>query len=370
LLAVLQTDAIATGRTPWRGGLITFVRDDVQTGSPTPRQTRESQMAKVLLLDNTDRSFPGYADAADVLTGGGHQLVDPGGRLVPEDEVVSLIGDADGVIVGGVHPLHAREIDAAPRLRHIVRAGIGLDKIDVATASTRGISVTNTAGSNAASVADHTFALILGLLRDLVRFNHKIRGGTGWVRRPLLGQLEGQRIGVVGVGNVGRAVVRRAAAGFGMDVIGHDLVPDPSLEREYRLRYTSLHDLLATCPIVTLHVPLTPLTANLIGDRELAIMPRGGVLVNTARGGILDEEALVRALSTGHLAGAGIDAWRVEPAEHSELFALPNVLATPHVGGNSPVSSYNARVWAAERICAALSASPQAADRAIGDGRR
>lgn len=317
-------------------------------------------MSTVLLLDNTDRSFPGYTDAADVLTSRGHRLVDPGGRLLPEDEVLSLIGDVEGVIVGGVHPLNAREIDAAPGLRHIVRAGIGLDIIDVATASARGISVTNTAGSNAASVADHTFALILGLLRNLVRFNHEVRAGTGWAHRPLLGQLEGQRIGVVGVGNIGGAVVRRAAAGFGMEVIGNDLVTNRDLEREYRLRYTSLDDLLATCPIVTLHVPLTPLTANLIGDRELALMPSAGVLVNTARGGIVDEEALARALSTGHLAGAGIDAWRVEPAEHSELFAFPNVLATPHVGGNSPVSSYNARVWAAERICAALD-SPEAA---------
>jgi D-3-phosphoglycerate dehydrogenase / 2-oxoglutarate reductase len=315
--------------------------------------------ARVLLLANTPRSFPGFDESAAMVAEAGHELIDPGARYVPQDEVASLIEDVDAAIVGGTHELRETALRHAGRLKVIVRQGIGVEHLDVDVATELGIVVSNTAASNADSVADHTFAILLALLRDVIRHDAETRRGHGWDHRPPLAQLAGRCIGVVGTGNIGRGVVRRAAAGFGMSVVCFDPFPDHSLVDEYGARYAPLDELLATADVVSLHVPITPETRGMIGARELALMKADAVLVNTARSQIVVTADLAQALRSGRLAGAAIDAWSPEPCAESELFSLRNVVVTPHVGGNSVQSSIKARTWSVRNMLEALDGRPR-----------
>jgi phosphoglycerate dehydrogenase-like enzyme len=329
----------------------------MSTGSPGP--VASPAAARILLLANTPRTFPGFDESAEMIAAAGHVLIDPGARWVPQDEVATLIGDVDAVIVGGTHELHAAPLRQAGRLKVIVRQGIGIDHMDVDVATELGIVVSNTAGSNADSVADHTFAILLALLRDVVRHDAATRAGHGWDHRPPLGQLAGRTMGVVGTGNIGRGVVRRAAAGFGMSVLCFDPIPNAALAETYGARYVPLDELLARSDVVSLHIPITPETRGLIGARELALMKPDAILVNTARSQVVDTAALADALRARRIAGAAVDAWHPEPATESELVGLPNVVVTPHVGGNSVQSSYNARTWSVRNLHEALAGQPR-----------
>jgi D-3-phosphoglycerate dehydrogenase len=315
-------------------------------------------MARILMLSNVARSFPGFAEARAALVAAGHEVIDPGARFLPQEEVAGLIGEIDGVLVGGTHQLREPALVAAARLQVIVREGIGIDNIDVDVATSLGIVVGNTAGSNAESVADHAFGLMLAIVRRLFFLDEETRKGRGWEHRPPLEQIAGKTIGVVGTGNVGSAVIRRAA-GFGMGILGNDLAPNPRLEADYGVRYVPLDQLLLSADIVTLHVPLTGLTRGMIGEAELAQMKPSALLINTARGEVVDSAAVADALRDGRLGGVGIDAWSSEPVVDSELFAIPGVIATPHVGGNSTQSSFNARTWGARNLLLALDGRPR-----------
>jgi D-3-phosphoglycerate dehydrogenase len=310
------------------------------------------------MLSNISRSFPGFREAREALDAAGVEVVDPGGRFVPPEEVAEAIADVDGVLIGGTHQLRAPALRAARQLAVVIREGIGVDNIDVDEATALGIIVGNTAGSNADSVADHTFALVLALVRDLFRIDREMRAGRGWEHRPPLGQIAGKTIGVVGTGNVGSGVVRRAA-GFGMTILGHDIAPNPALVSAYGLRYVDLPTLLKSADVVTLHVPLTEATRHMIDAQALRLMAPGALLINTARGEILDQDALHAALADRSLGGAAIDAWPDEPVSTSPLFDLPNVVVSPHVGGNSTQSSINARTWGARNLLLALAGQPR-----------
>jgi D-3-phosphoglycerate dehydrogenase len=325
----------------------------------SPGQPVGSTTARILLLIKTPRSFPVFEESAAMLAAAGHEVIDPGARFVPQEEVADLIPDVDGVIVGGAHELRAIALRRAVKLKVVAVQGIGVDHVDMAVATELGIVVSNTAGSNADSVADHTFAILLALLRDVVRHDATTRAGRGWDDRPPLGQLAGRSMGVVGTGNIGRCVVRRAAAGFGMTVLACDPYPDQRLVEAFGVRYVPLDELLANADVVTLHVPILPETTGLIGERELALMKPGAVLVNTSRSQVVDTAALAEALRRGRLAGAAIDAWSPEPCRESELFDLRNVVVTPHLGGNSVESSLRARTWSVRNLLDALAGHPR-----------
>jgi D-3-phosphoglycerate dehydrogenase len=243
---------------------------------------------------------------------------------------------ADGVIVRSGTRITAELLEEPGKLRAVVRAGVGVDNIDVAAATRRGIVVMNTPGGNTVSTAEHTITLLLALARRLPAADATLRQGK-WERNKFVGtQLAGKTLGVVGLGRVGREVARRAA-GLDMKVLGFD--PFLSPDRAGQLGIESVSDLdslLPRCDFLSVHTPLTDETRHLIGAAQLARMRRGARILNCARGGIIDETALVDALTSGHLAGAALDVFLQEPPPPDHpLLKLPNVVLTPHLGAST-----------------------------------
>ncbi len=248
-----------------------------------------------------------------------------------EDALAPLVADIDAWIVRGATKVTRRLIGAAPRLRWIARAGAGLDNIDVAAAKERGIAVLNVPGANAVAVAELVFGLLLGLMRKIPAADASLRRGE-WEKSRFQGrELRGKTLGIVGLGKIGRAVAKRAQA-FEMTCVGHDPLVSEADARALGVEPVSFEALLARADIVTLHAPMTPDTKGLIGAAQIARMPKGAILVNAARGALVDEAALVAALRSGHLAGAALDVFAEEPPTDGTLVNLPNVVATPHVG--------------------------------------
>lgn len=246
------------------------------------------------------------------------------GRKLTEDEAIENLRDNVIGLIAGLEPLNARVLDAAPSLKAIARVGIGLDTVDLAAANARGIEVFNTPEPPAQAVAELTIGHILGMLRNISRVDRAIRLGE-W--KGQFGQLlAGKTVGVVGFGRIGRKVTELLVP-FGVDVIAHD----PITPNAPGIRFVDLSTLLATSDIVTLHVPYTMDNHHMIGGKEMASMKKGAFLVNIARGGLIDEDALWSSLNSGHLAGAALDCFEVEPYA-GPLKDLDNVVMTAHMG--------------------------------------
>lgn len=294
------------------------------------------------------------------------------GRLVLEDAGVNVVStqpyiDRQGVIeVMRVHRpdavivrlladlLGPEEMRAGGQLRHIAKHGVGTNDIDVKAATALGIPVSMTTGSNGHSVAEHALALIMALVKDLPRQDALIRDGI-WDKNQYKGrELRGQRLGLVGFGFIGQTLARMAGA-IGMIVSAVDPHAPDHAFLDGITRETDLDTLLASSDVVSLHCPLTPETQNLIDARRIGLMKRGAFLINTARGEVVDEKALVSALEDGHLAGAGLDSFAVEPpGTENPLFQLSNTLVTPHVAGVTLDAKRAVSVMSAENVLAAL----------------
>lgn len=246
-------------------------------------------------------------------------------------DLIAALPDAEGLLVSNQTPVDAGVLEAAPRLRVLSGFGVGYDLFDVATATTRGVAVCNTPNVLNDAVADLTLALILALSRRLIENATYAR--DGWPARlpppPLGWDLRGKTLGIVGMGRIGQAVAHRARA-FGMRIRWFDVRTDAGDPEE---RAPSLADLLAQADVVTLHVDLNPSTAGLIGERELALMKPTAVLVNTSRGAVVDQPALVAALRAGRIAGAALDVLETEPPTPDDpILRTPNLILLPHVG--------------------------------------
>jgi D-3-phosphoglycerate dehydrogenase len=269
-------------------------------------------------------------------------------------ELAEIIGDYHAVVVRSATTIDADLIAAADRLQVIARAGIGIDNIDVNAATARGIIVCNAPQSNTVSAAEHTMALLLSLVRRIPSADHSLRGGA-WERSAFQGvELHGRTLGVMGLGRVGTLVAQRCAA-FGMKLVAYD--PYVSAERAAHLGaelVSSPHQLCEVADIVTVHLPRTPDTVGIVGAAELAALGPEGMLVNTARGGIVDEAALAQALTDGTLGGAALDVFATEPTTESPLFTLPNVVVTPHLGASTQQAQDKAGVMVAESVDLAL----------------
>jgi phosphoglycerate dehydrogenase-like enzyme len=251
-------------------------------------------------------------------------------------EVVKFMADARAGIVS-TDPFDASVFEACPKLQVLARVGVGTDAIDLSAATRAGVAVTITPGVNASTVADHTLAMILACGRRLLENDRSVRDGL-WERGGKLSgtDLTGATVGIIGLGEIGRAVAQRLR-GFDVRILGTDL-PGVALEGIDRVE---LDELLSVSNVVTLHVPLLPSTRQLIGARELALMRRDAILINTSRGDVVDEAALVAALEERGIAGAGVDVFAREPPDGSALLKLPNVVLSPHVAGISVSSQQN-----------------------------
>ncbi len=262
----------------------------------------------------------------------------PLGRWYTEDELIKDLKDVDAVLAGGDR-YTARVIESAQKLKIIARVGVGYDNVDLATATRRGIYVTWTPIPELArSVAEEAFALILSVLRRIPQLDRHVREGEYDVEGMASNVLEAYplTIGIIGLGRTGVEVARRAK-GFEMNILYYDIIRKQDLERECDIQYVTLEGLLKNSDIVTIHTPLTPETRGLIGEKEISLMKKGAIIVNTSRGQIIQEEPLYKALVEGKLGGAGLSVLSQEPPTPSSPFyklgdKLPNVVLLPHIG--------------------------------------
>lgn len=247
-----------------------------------------------------------------------------------EDAAVDSLAAADGIFVR-IGYLGARLIANLPRLKVITLHGVGVDQVNLSAAAARGIPVTNVPGANAQAVAEHTIGLMLAVLRHTPFADTQMRRGA-WATARLLGEgLEGKTLGIVGLGNIGRRVAALGQA-FGMTVIAHS--PRVTVS-PLGITMMELAPLLAAADVVTLHAPLNPETERLLSASRLSLMKPTAILINTARGALVDERALAEALSAGRLAGAGLDVNKEPPDASSPLLGLSNVVLTPHIGSST-----------------------------------
>lgn len=243
-------------------------------------------------------------------------------------QLLEHMADTDALIAG-LETIDASIMDAAPRLKVISRYGVGVDRVDVAAAKERGIAVTITPGANGDSVADLAVALMLGAARHIAEMDQSVRAGNQI--RPQGVEMYGKTLGLVGAGRIGQGVARRCR-GFKMNVLAHDIHQDREFMDETGAEYVPLDELLRRADFITIHSPLTEETRNMISGPQFRLMKRDAILVNTARGGIVDEEALYEALSTGRIRGAALDAAVKEPPYDSPLLRCQNCIFTPHAG--------------------------------------
>jgi len=281
---------------------------------------------KVVVTDAETKNLPIERNAVERI--GGCLTV---GDCTREEDVIELAKDADAILYDYA-PMTARVIDALERCRVIVRYGVGLDRIDLSAAEAKGIEVRYLPGWSAEEVSDHVIAFVFALARKLLPLDRWVRGGGwGYGGEQNTLRIVGKRIGLVGLGAIARRVAAKANA-LRMDVLAHDPFVEPCVFQEAGVRPASLDELLAGSDFVSLHVPLTDATAGMIGEKTLRQMKEGAFLINTARGGIVDEPSLVEALRSGRLAGAGLDVFTDEPPrEDSPLFDLSSVILTPHM---------------------------------------
>ncbi len=250
---------------------------------------------------------------------------------VTEDHLAELIKDVDGLITG-LEKVTPKVLENANRLKVISAGGVGFDHIDLDAATAKGIAVCNCAGCNNRSVAELAFGMMLSLSRQIYQSDRAMRNGEwGRFTGP---ELWGKTIGIVGLGRVGKSVAQ-LAKGFGMQILSNDIAWDIAYADEHGISYVPLDRLLQESDYVTLHTPLTPWTHNLIDERELGLMKPTAYLINTARGPVVKEDALCKALEQGRIAGAGLDVFVVEPTNDCAFREFDNVIITPHIGGSS-----------------------------------
>ncbi|MDB5352936.1 MAG: lactate dehydrogenase-like oxidoreductase [Planctomycetota bacterium] len=286
-------------------------------------------MPNVLIGSGPIRNQPG--PFRDRLIAAGLTPVDMPGHLpLSGADYRTILPEIDAVLAGG-EPLSAESIAVAPRLRAIARTGVGYDSIDLAAARARKIAVTITPGTNQESVAEQAFGLILGVMRRIARNDRILRAG-GW-DRELVPPLRGKTLGLVGLGRIGQAMVPRGVA-FQMKIVAYEPIPNPEFDAKWGIRRVTMRELLAESDIVSLHLPLTTQTHGLFHREVFSLMKSGAFFINTSRGGLVIEDDLYEALTSGHLRGAGLDVFDPEPPSPANpLLHLPNVVSSPHVGG-------------------------------------
>ena len=258
-------------------------------------------------------------------------VFNPHEKPLGEDELIPLLSGCEGFIAG-LDFVTRKVIESAPRLEVISRYGVGVDRVDLAAAKEKGVTVCNTPGVNANAVADLTFALLLCIARRVPLLDRETKNGK-WLRSTGF-ELYGKTFGILGLGAVGKAAAQRAK-GFSMKILAHD----PFINKEYAeangINAASFDDVIAQSDFLSLHLPLTDETRNILSGEAMKRMKKGAVIINTARGGLVDENAAYELLKSGHLGGLGLDAFETEPPGPSPLYTLDSVVITPHTGAHT-----------------------------------
>jgi D-3-phosphoglycerate dehydrogenase / 2-oxoglutarate reductase len=267
--------------------------------------------------------------------------------------LLAALADADAVIVRSATQVDAEAIAAAPRLKVIARAGVGLDNVEVPAATARGVMVVNAPTSNIVSAAEQAVALLLAVARNTASASTALKAGE-WKRSKYTGvEIQGKTVGVVGLGRIGVLFAQRIAA-FGTRLIAYDPYVQPARAAQLGVRLVGLEELLRESDFISIHLPKTPETLGLIGAKELALVKPEVRIVNAARGGLIDEQALADAIAEGRVAGAGVDVYAKEPCTASPLFAFENVVATPHLGASTHEAQDKAGLAVARSVKLAL----------------
>jgi len=270
-------------------------------------------------------------------------------EITPE-QIAEKIGNFQVVVVRGRTKLSRELIEKADKCKIIARVGVGLDNIDQEAAKEKNIRVINAVEGAITAVAELVIGLMLSMAREIPRADREIRNGN-WIKKELMGsELKGKYLGIVGLGNIGKRLGRLARA-LNMNIIGYDVVPiDDEFSKEVGLMKADLDTLLSSADYVSLHVPLLDSTHHMINAEKLKMMKNTARIINTSRGGVIDEEALYNSLKDGSLAGAALDVFEVEPATENKLITLPNFIATPHIGAQTKEAQLLAANIIAEKI--------------------
>lgn len=303
--------------------------------------------------------------AADGISPKGIELLQKEFEVVVKDkisaeELLEIIPEFDALMVRSASKVTAEVIEKAEKLKIIGRAGVGVDNIDIPAATAKGIIVINSPGGNTIAATEHTMAMMLSMSRNIPIANETMQKGE-WNRKKYVGvELRGKTLGVVGLGRIGSGVAKRAQA-FDMDIIAYDPYVTEDRAKALDVKIGTLEEVIKAADFITVHMPLTPDTKGMIGYEEMKQMKKGVRLVNCARGGIIDEEALARAVKEGIVAGAAIDVFTSEPipADHP-LIGVPGIVLTPHLGASTVEAQIGVSVDVAEGIWAALHGEPVA----------
>lgn len=298
-------------------------------------------MPKVLISDKMD------PQAAQIFRDRGVEVDEITGKT-PE-ELKAIIGQYDGLAIRSATKVTKDIIDAATNLKVIGRAGIGVDNVDIPYASSKGIVVENTPFGNSITTAEHAIAMMFAVARQIPAADASTQAGK-WEKSKFMGvELTGKTLGIIGAGNIGSIVASRAL-GLKMKVIAYDPFLTPERAVDMGVEKVDLETLLARADFITLHTPLTDQTRNILSRENLAKTKKGVRIVNCARGGLVDEAALKEGLESGHIAGAALDVYVVEPAKENALFGTPNLVCTPHLGASTKEAQVNVALQVAEQL--------------------
>jgi len=299
---------------------------------------------KALLLDKVDKK------ADEILKKAGFEVEN---RELSQEEFAKVCGDFDAIVVRSASKVDKAIIDAAEKLKIIVRAGVGYDNIDAKYAASKGIIVENTPTGNTNAAAEHTLTLMMMLAKHVIHGHTKLKSGV-WDKKSFKGtELKGKTLGIVGFGNIGKKVSRVALA-LEMKVICSDPFIDAKVMEEIGIKKVELDELIKTSDYITVHVPMTDKTRDMISDKQFAMMKDGVRILNVARGGVINEQALEGALNSGKVAAAALDVYGSEPPACKSLLASEKVICTPHLGGSTKEAQTNVAIEAADQIVAAL----------------
>jgi D-3-phosphoglycerate dehydrogenase len=301
----------------------------------------ERSMTKVLIADKLSPA------AVAIFKDRGVEIDNKPGMT--KEELLAVVDQYDGIAIRSATKITADVIKAAKKLKVVARAGIGVDNVDIPAATAAGVIVMNTPFGNSITTAEHAISLMLALARELPAANASTQAGK-WEKNRFMGvEITGKVLGLIGAGNIGSIVADRAK-GLRMRVIAYDPFLSPERAQDLGIEKVELNDLLARADFITLHVPMTPETKNILSAEALAKTKKGVRIINCARGGLIDEKALKAAIDSGHVAGAALDVFEVEPAKENILFGNEKVVATPHLGASTTEAQENVALQVAEQI--------------------